>query len=102
MSKENLEQFYIFVENNQQLQEQLGQAENPQSFYEKAVQLGQENGYSFTVQEAEDFISQKAQQGNAELSDQQLEAVAGGKGGCPLDTKFTFCLLISSCLGSKC
>ena len=101
MSKENLEQFYIFVENNQQLQEQLGQVENQQSFYETAMRLGQENGYSFTAQEAEDFITQKAQQGDAELSDQQLEAVAGGK-GCPLDTKVTFCLLISSCLGSKC
>ncbi|MBW4562721.1 MAG: Nif11-like leader peptide family natural product precursor [Mojavia pulchra JT2-VF2] len=101
MSKQNVEQFYIVVENNQQLQEQLGQADNPQSFYDMAARLGQENGYSFTAQEAEDFTNQRVQQGNAELSDQNLEAVAGGR-SCPMDTRFTFCVFISSCWGSKC
>jgi len=61
------------------------------------------NSYSFTADEAEAFISQKAQEGNAELSDQELEAVAGGKERtCPLDTRVTFCVMISSCIGSKC
>jgi len=41
MSKENVEQFYQIVQNSQELQEQLGTADNQQSFYEMAVRLGE-------------------------------------------------------------
>jgi predicted ribosomally synthesized peptide with nif11-like leader len=104
----NLEQFYNLVQNSQELQEQLGAVENEESFNEMAVRLGQENGYTFTAEDVKAFIIQKKEEANPELSEQELEAVAGGKskydpsGPCPADTCFTFCLAISGGLGSKC
>ncbi|MEH2382708.1 MAG: Nif11-like leader peptide family natural product precursor [Nostoc sp.] len=103
MSKANLEQFYILVQNSEQLQQQLGAIQDSQIFNETAARLGQENGYSFTADEVDTFLKEKTQESNAELSDRELEAVAGGKGGpCPLNTKFTACFLVSGCWGSKC
>lgn len=110
MSKANLEQFYILVQNSEELQQQLGAIQDSQIFNETAARLGQENGYSFTADEVDAFLKEKTQQSNAELSDRELEAVAGGKlidkligdGPCPKDTKFTVCFLVSSCWGSKC
>ena len=78
----NLEQSYTFVQTNQQLQEQLGAVEDRESFNELAVQLGQENGYTFSVEDVDTFLNQKSQEANAELSNEELEAVAGGK-ECP-------------------
>ena len=96
----NLEQFYTFVQNNQQLQEQLGATKDKESFNELAVQLGQENGYTFSAQDVDAFINQKSQEENAELSNEELEAVAGGK-PCP-GPLTTVCGLTSECWGSFC
>jgi predicted ribosomally synthesized peptide with nif11-like leader len=105
----NLEQFYNLVQNSQELQEQLGAVENEESFNEMAVRLGQENGYTFTAEDVKAFLTQKKEEANPELSEQELEAVAGGKSKydpstpCPAGTKVTFCTGISGCiLGSKC
>jgi predicted ribosomally synthesized peptide with nif11-like leader len=104
----NLEQFYNLVQNSQELQEQLGAVENQESFNEMAVRLGQENGYTFTTEEVKAFINQKSQEADAELSEQELEAVAGGKikynpfQRCPFQTRFTFCVAISGCINSAC
>ncbi|WP_287639000.1 MULTISPECIES: hypothetical protein, partial [unclassified Microcystis] len=49
-------------------------------FVETAVRLGQENGCNFTLDEANEFLNTK--KGDAELSEQELEAVAGGRRGC--------------------
>jgi predicted ribosomally synthesized peptide with nif11-like leader len=105
----NLEQFYNLVQNSQELQEQLGAAESEESFNEMAVRLGQENGYTFTAEDVKAFLNQKSQEANPELSEQELEAVAGGKdkydpsGQCPFDTKVTFCIGITGCVfGTKC
>jgi predicted ribosomally synthesized peptide with nif11-like leader len=98
----NLEQFYTFVQNNQQLQEQLGATKDRESFNELAVQLGQENGYSFSVKDVDAFINQKSQEENAELSNEELEAVAGGKKKeCPGPIT-TVCVGPSECWGSYC
>jgi predicted ribosomally synthesized peptide with nif11-like leader len=102
MSKANLEQFYIMVQNSEELQQQLGAIKDSKTFNETAARLGQENGYSFTADEVDAFLNDKIQQNNAELSDRELEAVAGGKRTCPVDTRVTFCIIISKCLGSKC
>jgi predicted ribosomally synthesized peptide with nif11-like leader len=103
MSKANLEQFYIMVQNSEELQQQLGAIQDSQTFNETAARLGQENGYSFTADEVDAFLNEKKQQTNAELSDRELEAVAGGKTRtCPSDTRFTVCFLVSGCWGSKC
>jgi predicted ribosomally synthesized peptide with nif11-like leader len=74
----NLEQFYNLVQNSQELQEQLGAVENEESFNEMAVRLGQENGYTFTAEDVKAFINQKKEEANPELSEHELEAVAGG------------------------
>lgn len=79
MSQANVEQFYKLVQNNEQLQEQLKAAVNKESFIELAVKLGQENGYTFTGQDIEAFLNQKSQEGAEELSDLELESVAGGQ-----------------------
>lgn len=42
------------------------------------VDFAKSRGYDFTIDEAKEFIQSRAPQ---ELTDQQLEAVAGGKGG---------------------
>jgi predicted ribosomally synthesized peptide with nif11-like leader len=97
----NLEQFYTFVQNNQQLQEQLGAVEDRETFNELAVQLGQDNGYAFSVKDVDAFINQKSQEENAELSDAELEAVAGGKKKC-LGALTTVCILSKKCWGSVC
>jgi predicted ribosomally synthesized peptide with nif11-like leader len=91
----NLEQFYTFVQTNQQLQEQLGAAKDRESFNELAVQLGQENGYTFSVKDVDAFLNQKSQEANAELSNEELEAVAGGK-DCP-GPLTTVCFTITDC-----
>lgn len=74
-----------------------------------AVRLGQENGYTFTAEEVKAFINQKSQEANPELSEQELEAVAGGKykydptTPCPGNTDISvFCVGITGCSGSVC
>jgi predicted ribosomally synthesized peptide with nif11-like leader len=95
----NLEQFYTFVQNNQQLQEQLGAVEDRESFNELAVQLGQQNGYTFSVDDVDTFINQKSQEENAEISAEELEAVAGGK-QCP-GVITTICVKTKDCWGGS-
>lgn len=93
----NTERFYQFVQNNQQLQQQLGAAQNKENFHELAVQLGQENGYIFTAEEAKAFINQKSQESESELSDTELAAVAGGQA-----SGFTVCVATKKCWASAC
>jgi len=104
----NLEQFYNLVQNSQELQEQLGAAENEESFNEMAVRLGQENGYTFTAEDVKAFINQKKGEANPELSEQELEAVAGGNIKCDFSAPSpvrppTLCMGISNCyISSAC
>ncbi len=42
------------------------------------VEFAKSHGYNFTIEEAKEYIQSRAPQ---ELTDEQLEAVAGGKGG---------------------
>ena len=104
MSVENVEKFYTeAVQSNVQLKEQLNGAETPDSFVQQTVQLGQENGYTFTSKDVVAFLSQKKTEASSGLSDQDLEAVAGGKGGsCPFGTKLTTCFTVSGCWESVC
>jgi hypothetical protein len=45
------------------------------------VEVGQQNGYSFTVDEVKQALAAQSAASEAEeLTDEQLEAVAGGKG----------------------
>ena len=67
MSKENLEQFINKIAENSQLQSQLGEETDTDTL----IALGAENGYEFSL---EDF------QESTELSDEELDGVAGGRG----------------------
>lgn len=103
MNKQNLQNFYTLIQNSQELQAQLGAADSSENFAETAVRIGEENGYSFTAEDVNAFISQQRSGANAELSEADLEAVAGGKGRtCPADTRVTFCVVLSQCWGSVC
>lgn len=97
MSQENVQQFYEMIQNNEQMQQQLGAIEDRETFLNRVVQLGQENGSTFTSQEVEAFLKQKGQEQSSELSDRELESVAGGQA-----TGFTFCVTKSKCWGSVC
>jgi predicted ribosomally synthesized peptide with nif11-like leader len=79
MSQPDVERFYEIARNSEELQAMLGAAEDRDSFVETAVRLGQENGCNFTLDEANEFLNTK--KGDAELSEQELEAVAGGRRG---------------------
>jgi predicted ribosomally synthesized peptide with nif11-like leader len=62
MSKASLEQFYQQVLQDPKLQEQLRAAPDKQSIIKLAVDLGQQNGYSFTAQDVEAAIEEVTQQ----------------------------------------
>ncbi len=94
MSQPDIERFYQIAQNSEELQELLGQAEDRDSFVGTAVRLGQENGCNFTIEEANEFLNTK--KGDAELSEQELEAVAGGRRRrCNLNTRLTVCFIVS-------
>lgn len=111
MAVEDVEKFYSEVlQNNQQLTERLQGLESNESFYQTTAQLGQENGYTFTPGDVETYVRQKKSE-MGELSDQELEAVAGGikigpieysEERCPMDTRVTSCFGISCCVNSVC
>ena len=65
MSKENLDQFIQKVTDSEQLQARIGEEIDIESL----IALGAEHGYEFT---AEDLAQ------NVELSDEELDGVAGG------------------------
>uniref|UniRef100_B8HM25 Nif11 domain-containing protein n=1 Tax=Cyanothece sp. (strain PCC 7425 / ATCC 29141) TaxID=395961 RepID=B8HM25_CYAP4 len=74
-----LEQFRQQVLQNPALAEQFKAAQSPDEFANLAVQLGQQMGYNFTAEEVKAAIAQQSSSSEPiELSDVQLERVAGG------------------------
>lgn len=67
MSKESLEQFYQRVLQDTALQEQLRSAPDRASIISRAVELGEQNGFSFTPEEVEEAIAQASQQPVSEV-----------------------------------
>mgnify|MGYP001063218398 CR=1 FL=1 len=65
MSKESLDQFIQQISDNEELQSLIGYEMEADPF----IALGAEHGYEFTV---EDLT------GNVELSEEELDGVAGG------------------------
>ncbi len=80
MSQAQVEQFADCVKKDQALHQKLVTGtKSADEFIEKAVAMGSEAGFSFTREEANSFIqSQLAAEKSGELSDGQLESVAGG------------------------
>lgn len=79
MTSTAIEQFQQLVGSSPAIQAQLNAAPDNASFVRLAVQLGAANGYSFSEQEFRTAMAaMTAAPGGGELSDEQLESVAGG------------------------
>ncbi len=80
MSQEQVEQFADCVKKDPALYQKLvADTKSTDEFVDKAVAMASEAGFSFTRDEADAFIqSHLAAQTSGELSDLQLESVAGG------------------------
>ena len=78
MSIETVKSFYNKMENDASLVEQVQQSQG--DGLDALVAVAKENGYEFNRSDLEQFYSSEAGAGapEAEMSDQQLEAVAGG------------------------
>lgn len=74
MSQESVKVFYQVLEKDQELQKRVKIAENSADI----VRIASEKGYVFTEQQLE--IAMQETVTNEELSEEQLEAVAGGDG----------------------
>ena len=82
MSEEQLKAFLEKVKSDTELQDKLKAAASP----EAAVQIAKEAGFSIT---AEDIQSVQSQSG--EVSDDELEAAAGGGNTCTFIGPFRTC-----------
>lgn len=84
MSVQNIDAFYKHALKNPALAQSLQGLPDMPTFERTAVDLGKAAGFDFSAEEAQQWISQKlAREASGELSDDELEAVAGGKGGAP-------------------
>lgn len=70
----SVEQFFSEVSQDQALQQQLQSLPDGNARVNKVVELGQGKGYNFTSTEVEKWLQNKRQ----ELSESELDAVAGG------------------------
>lgn len=80
MSKVSADQFYQQIVKDPELQQKFQTVVGRENTAALAVELGKEKGYNFTVEEAMESINEwyKPKSQEQELSDEQLEAVAGG------------------------
>ncbi|MFM9970692.1 MAG: hypothetical protein ACKVQK_20060 [Burkholderiales bacterium] len=81
MSVSHIEQFYTRAINDQVLVQKMMEGTNgPNDFVANAVKEGKTMGYDFTFEEADGWIKKQQEiKASGELSDSQLEVVAGGK-----------------------
>jgi predicted ribosomally synthesized peptide with nif11-like leader len=79
MTQEDLAQFYLLLQNDHSAVEALKTAPNQDAFFATLARLGNEKGYPVDVQEVKQLAKvNPALAGNRELTDDELEAVAGG------------------------
>lgn len=81
MSTSSLENFSSVIISDPTLRDRLASAPDLNSATEIALQIAQEKGYNFSVEEVKAKLEEiyRANQ-SGELSDEILESVAGGKG----------------------
>ena len=83
MSIENARAFYQKVTVDKGLQQKIGQLvkEDPKGIEGIIIKIAKENGFEFSEEEMKAFTAEKAKALNTtgELSDSELESVAGGK-----------------------
>jgi len=88
MSQAHIEQFYGKAARDQGILKAIGEAgaKTPEEFIKSAVKVGKANGFDFTYDEANAWIkNQQDIKAKGELSDSQLESVAGGKNSTSTD-----------------
>ena len=95
MSQAHAEKFYDIVAKDPVLLASLGEGTpSSEEFLTRVVTAAKTQGLEFTAQEARDYVdAQMVNHPDGELTDQQLEAVAGGAFS---DNLFTLLLLSSS------
>ena len=81
MSQAHIEQFYAIAAKDEALLARMMAGTNgPDDFVANAVKEGKALGYTFTAEEGSAWIKKQQDiKASGELSDSQLEAVAGGK-----------------------
>lgn len=86
MTIKEIKSFYELMKNDDSIQTQLSEADSLESFIENCVKIGNEKGYSFTSESLKSAITSNfssivdgEENEDAELSDELLLAVAGGK-----------------------
>lgn len=82
MSQANVELFYAKLKNDPALLSSLSDGASTQAeLFERAAAAGQAQGLDFTAAEADAWVAEQGSiSEDGELSDAQLEGVAGGKG----------------------
>ena len=79
---ESLDQFILLASQDQELQEKLKAAKDPEAMIRSAVEQGKEKGYSFTSDEMAERLYDVTRSNDSEfrsLEEEELEAVAGGR-----------------------
>ena len=82
MSNSSPEQFYQEILQDPTLQGQLKQVMPSQEALSQIVELAANRGFNFNAEELEQWLSNKTVESSVELSDDQLESVAGGSQKC--------------------
>jgi predicted ribosomally synthesized peptide with nif11-like leader len=78
MSEANLHQFLAKAVNDSAIQDQLKNVADRATFSETAVRLGRQQGFDFTAADVDAALFQSKENPLDQLSDQDLELVAGG------------------------
>jgi predicted ribosomally synthesized peptide with nif11-like leader len=78
MSQSSLNQFLAKVAGDAMLQDQLKGVTAQSSFAQVLVKIGKDNGFEFTSEDVAGTLAQSAASVPRELSDDELEQVAGG------------------------
>jgi hypothetical protein len=83
MSQAHAQKYYDIVAKDPALLDSLGAGtKSADEFIARAIAAAKQQGLEFSAEEAKTYLeAQEADSADGELSDQQLEAVAGGKGG---------------------
>jgi predicted ribosomally synthesized peptide with nif11-like leader len=75
-TKQNLQNFLNWLKTDNATKETLTRASQQTAFAQVVVQTGAQKGFSFTIEDVKDAV-REAIGGSRELSDAELEAVAG-------------------------
>ncbi len=85
-----LQEFLQLVQQDAQLQQELSQVADKESGIKLAVEYGKQKGFNFTTADVRAFLEEHYQPVD-ELSEEELEAVAGGSAAACSNTSCNSC-----------